>query len=198
MSRADEIFIANCRDILENGYSDAEHNVNEWNYNRGWVEDFQYSVNMIHGAKGAAFVMATISEGQRSDCIDMMMYYDTRPSIWCGMFDLYSYEKLKGYYPLAWYGQNYYELENYIPQKNSVKNLYSLCGTDNDGRITCIVTYYSENDKARSKRVKLDFGREAKFEAYLVDEENDEKKIKIPKSLEFDMKPNSFILLKEI
>ena len=180
------------------GYSDAEHNINEWNYNRGWVEDFQYSINMIHGIKGAAFVMATISEGQRTECVDMMMYYDTRPSIWCGMFDLYSYEKLKGYYPLAWYGQNYYDLENYIPQKNKVKNFYSLCGTDKDGKITCIITHYSENDNTRAKRIKLDFGREAKFEVYLVDEDHTASKIRLPKSLEIEMKRNSFILLKEI
>ena len=180
------------------GYSGAEHNINEWNYNRGWVEDFQYSINMIHGIKGAAFVMATISEGQKTDCVDMMMYYDTRPSIWCGMFDLYSYEKLKGYYPLAWYGQNFYDLEAYIPHKNKVKNFYSLCGTDKDGKITCIITHYSENDKTKAKTVKLDFGREAKFEAYLVDDTHTAEKIKIPKSLEIEMKCNSFILLKEI
>ena len=108
------------------------------------------------------------------------------------------YEKLKGYYPLAWYGQYYYDLENYVPQKNKVKNFYSLCGTDKDGKITCIVTHYSENDRTRAKKVKLDFGREAKFEAYLVDDTHTAEKIRIPKSLEFDMKCNSFILLKEI
>ena len=180
------------------GYSGVEHNINEWNYNRGWVEDFQYSINAIHGIKAAAFTMATISEGQRTECVDMMMYYDTRPSAFCGVFDYYSYEKLKSYYPLYWYGQYYYDLENYIPQKNSVKNFYSLCGTDKDGKITCIVTHYSENDNTKPKKIKLDFGRKARFEAFIVDADNDAKKIKIPANLEIEMPVHSFILLKEI
>lgn len=50
--------------------------------------------------------MACITKAQHSD-IDMLMYYDTRPSVFCGAFDFYTYEKLKGYYPLYWYGMMY-------------------------------------------------------------------------------------------
>ena len=180
------------------GYSDAEHNINEWNYNRGWVEDFQYSINAIHGIKGAAFVMATISEGQRTECVDMMMYYDTRPSAFCGAFDFYSYEKLKSYYPLAWYGQNFYSLESYIPCLDEKDDLYTLCGTDKNGKITCIVTHYSENDETAPKTVKLRFGREAKFEVYFVDENHNAELIDTTAKTEFTMKCHSFIMLKEI
>ena len=180
------------------GYGGVEHIPNEWNYNRGWVEDFQYSINAIHCIKGGAFTMACISEGQALDGLDMMMYYDTRPSAFCGAFDYYSYEKLKSYYPLAWYGQNYYELESYIPALNKEKDIYTLCGTDKNGKITCIVTHYSENDATRAKKVKLDFGRKAKFKAYLVDKTHNGEEIPVSDSLEFTMKLDSFILLKEI
>ena len=186
-------------ELLEKyGYSSAEHIINEWNYNRGWEDDFKYSILAIHGVKGAAFAMATISEGQRYECVDMMMYYDTRPSAFCGVFDYYSYDKLKSYYPLAWYGQNYYELESYIPALNLEKNLYTLCGIDKSGKITCIVTHYSENDETAPELVKLDFGRKGKFKAYLVDEEHDGEEIEVPENLEFNMKVHSFIMLKEI
>ena len=194
MDRAREVneFLYSC------GYGGVEHILGEFNYNRGWVEDFQYSINAIHGIKGGAFTMACICEGQALDGLDMMMYYDTRPSAFCGAFDYYSYEKLKSYYPLAWYGQNYYELESYIPALNKEKDIYTLCGTDKNGKITCIVTHYSENDATRAKKVKLDFGRKAKFKAYLVDKTHNGEEIPVSDSLEFTMKLDSFILLKEI
>jgi hypothetical protein len=180
------------------GYENAEHILNEWNYVRGWVEDFQYSINTIHALKGAAFAMATISEAQALDGLDMLMYYDTRPSPWCGAFDYYSYEKLKGYYPLAWYGQNYYDLESYIPALDSVKDIYTLCGTDKEGKITCIVTHYSDDDNVASKTVKLDFGRKAKFEVYLVDEKHNGERVKVTSNTKFKLPLHSFLLLKEI
>ena len=183
--------------LVESGYGEIESILDEWNYVRGWSEDFQYSINAIHGEKGASFIMGMICESQRGP-IDMLMYYDTRPSAFNGVFDFYSYKPLKGYYALAWYGQNFYDLENYIPQTKKEKDLYTLCGTDKDGKITCIVTHYSENDRTKPKKVKLDFGRPAKFEAWLVDKDNDAKKVRINKNLEFEMKVHSFILLKEI
>ena len=183
--------------LIESGYTETESILNEWNYVRDWSANFQYSINAIHSAKGASFIMGMICESQASS-IDMLMYYDTRRSAFNGIFDFYSYKPLKGYWALAWYGQNYYDLENYIPQTKKEKDLYTLCGTDKDGKITCIVTHYSENDRTKPKRVKLDFGRAAKFEAWLVDEDNDAKKIRVTKNLEFDMKVHSYILLKEI
>ena len=35
------------------------------------------------------------------------MYYNTRPSVFNGVFDFYTYEKLPGYYPPYWYGMFY-------------------------------------------------------------------------------------------
>ena len=128
----------------------------------------------------------------------MMMYYDTRPSAFCGAFDYYSYEKLKSYYPLAWYGQYFYDLKNYVPATDCDKDIYTLCGTDENGRITCIVTHYSENDETAPKRVKLDFGRKAKFEVYLVDEDHDGELIKVTSRTSFKMPVHSFILLREV
>ena len=115
--------------LEKHGYGDVETNLNEWNYVRGWTEDFKYSLLAIHGIKGAAFTMACISEAQRTDCIDMMMYYDTRISGFCGAFDYYTWEPLKGYYPLMWYGK-FYDMESYIPCLDTDKNLYTLCGID--------------------------------------------------------------------
>ncbi len=95
------------RELLDKyGYANAESIFNEWNYVRGWTDEFVYSIESIHGAKGAVFMMAVISEGQKHP-IDMMMYYDTHPGIFNGAFDYYTLRPLKGYYPLKWFGELY-------------------------------------------------------------------------------------------
>ncbi|MBO5229857.1 MAG: hypothetical protein J6B52_00395, partial [Clostridia bacterium] len=78
------------------GYENSESILNEWNYVKGWEEEFVYTLKAIHGIKGASFTLACMCTSQRSP-IDMLMYYDTRPSVFNGVFDFYTYEKLKGY-----------------------------------------------------------------------------------------------------
>lgn len=178
------------------GYGDAESILNEWNYVRGWTDDFKYSVNAIHGIKGATFTMSCICAAQNSP-IDMLMYYDTRPSGFNGAFDFYSYERLKGYYPLYWYGM-FYDMEKEIPAESSIDNVYSLCGVDKDGKVLAVVTYYSEDDKAPNKTVKVDFGKTGNYEIYLLDNDHDAELVKTTDSLEFTMQRHSALLIKEI
>lgn len=84
--------------LVKYGYGDAESILNEWNYVRGWTDKFVYSLETVHGIKGAAFTMACVSVAQASP-VDMLMYYDMRPAAFCGAFDFYTYRPLKGYYP---------------------------------------------------------------------------------------------------
>ena len=80
------------------GYPKAESILNEWNYVRGWNgERFIYSMRAIHNIKGAAFTAAGMISGQLAP-VDMLMYYDARPSGWNGIFAATSYEPLKTYY----------------------------------------------------------------------------------------------------
>lgn len=58
-----------------NGFQGAESILNEWNYVKNWTDRYIYTIKAIHGIKGAAFMMATISEAAYSS-IDMLMYYD--------------------------------------------------------------------------------------------------------------------------
>ena len=141
--------------------------------------------------------MSCISEAQKCDGIDMLMYYDTRPSAFCGAFDYYSYKPLKGYYPLMWYGK-FHDMEAEIRCENNPENIYTLCGTDKDGKVLCVVTNYSENDEAPAKDIKLDFGKEGKYEIYLVDSEKDGELVSVTDKLEFTLPIHSFILVKEI
>lgn len=182
--------------LIKCGYENAESHLNEWNYVKGWTEEFLYSVKAIHGMKGAAFMMACMSASQSAP-IDLLMYYDTRPSAFNGVFDFYTREPLKGYYPMLWYSE-FYRLENEIRAENAFDNIYSLCGLDSDGKITAVFTYYTDNDNAENKRIAIDFGREGKYEVYLLDEKNTNTLIGTAEELSFDMMPNSCILLKEV
>ena len=180
----------------KHGFGDIESILNEWNYIRGWTDDFKYSILSIHGIKGAAFAMACISEAQGAP-IDMLMYYDTRPSAFCGVFDYYSYDKLKGYYPLYFYGM-FYDMEYEVKAQNKIDNIYSLCGVDKDGKILAVITNYSEDDSLGSKDVELYFGRSGKFEIRLVDDEHDGEIIAITAKPGITLKNHSFALVREI
>ena len=177
------------------GFSEAENICNEWNYVKGWIDEFLYTIKSIHGIKGAAFKMACISAAQ-SSAIDMLMYYDTRPSCFNGVFDFYTYEPLKGYYPFYWYGM-FYDMEKEIQSENSIENIYSLCGVDKNGKVLSVITYYSDNDDAENKKISVNFGKESSYEIYLLDEENNGKLIKTTDKLEFDMRIHSAVLIKE-
>jgi len=182
--------------LIKYGYENTENHLNEWNYIRDWVENFVYSIKAIHGAKGAAFLMAGISISQSSP-IDMLMYYDTRPGVFNAAFDLYTYECLKGYYPLYWYGK-FYDLDAEVRAENEIEDIYSLCGIDKDGKILSAITYYTDNDNAENAQIKIDFGRKGNFEIFLVDEENTNTPLGITEDLSFDLKPNSIVFIKEV
>lgn len=183
--------------LVKYGYENAETILNEWNYVKGWTDEYKYSIKTIHGIKGAAFVMACISEVQKCDALDMLMYYDTRPSAFCGAFDFYTYEPIKGYYPLMWYGK-FYDMESEIRCEAEPENIYTLCGIDNNGKILCVVTNYSDDDNAETKEIKIDFGRKGKYEIYSLDSEHDGELVKTTDELSFTMPVHSCFMIKEI
>ena len=181
--------------LVKYGFENAESILNEWNYVKGWESEYVYSLKAIHGIKGAAFTMACMCAVQHSD-IDMLMYYDTRPSVFNGVFDFYTYEKLKGYYPLYWYGF-FYDCEKEIPAENQVENIYSLCGTDENGKATIILTYYSDNDTAPCKNISLELGKKGVYEIYKVDSKYNGELTEITENLSFEMVNFSVLLIKE-
>ena len=183
--------------LVKYGYGDVESLLNEWNYVKGWTDEFVYTIESIHGLKGAAFVMSCICEAQKSDHIDMLMYYDTRPSAFCGAFDFYTYRTLKGYYPLMWYGK-FYDMEYEVRCKNQPEGIYTLCGVDKDGKVLCIVVNYSDNDDSPSRELSLDFGKSGSFELYLVDDNHDGELIDTTEELAITLPRQSFMLIKEV
>ena len=90
----------------ENGFTKTESILNEWNYVRGWTDEWIHSLACMSGEfnqKGAASI-AAVMIGCQAAPLDMLMYYDAR--VGCGMngmFDPTSLLPLRGYYPfVAW------------------------------------------------------------------------------------------------
>ncbi len=101
---------SNCRkarELLDKyGFAKAEAILNEWNYVKGWTDDWVYSLEVESGRfnqKAAAFIMSTMIACQ-SEPLDMLMFYDARLSTSMNsLFDKTSFWPMKGYYPFyAW------------------------------------------------------------------------------------------------
>lgn len=182
--------------LVQYGYAKAESILNEWNYVKGWTDQYVYTIRCIQSMKGAAFVMACMSAAQHAP-IDMMMYYDTRPSCFCGAFDFYTYEPKKGYYPLYWYGK-FYDLKAEVQSENELKNIYSLCGLTKENKILAVITYYTDEDTAPEKEIQVDFGRAGNYNIYLLDETHDAALMVQAQNLNLALKANSCVLIEEI
>ena len=188
------------RELLDKyGYTDTESHLNEWNYIKGWTDLFKYSIKQMISLKGSSFILSCISEAQHAP-VDILMYYDTRPSAFNGVFDFYTYEKLKGYYPLYWYGM-FYDCVKEIPCDTKLDDIYTLCGVKEDGKILATVTHYTDKDfdsEVADKTVTLDFGRSGNFEIYLLDNEHDGELVNVTENLEITLPVHTSILIKEI
>lgn len=178
----------------ENGYANAESILDEWNYVRGWTEDYVYSIEAINSIKGAAFAAACMAAAQKAP-IDMLMYYDASPCYWNGLFSYYTLRPQKGYYPFLWFSK-IAELEE-VRSENEIDNIYTLCGKDSNGKVSAVVTYYTDDDLMPNKTVKLDFGKNSRYSIYALDDEKTNELVGETKSLIFDLKPSSCILIVE-
>ncbi len=186
------------RNMMEKyGYGQAESICNEWNYVENFSEKFSHSMDVARSLKGASFVLATMTVAQKSP-IDMLMYYDTRPSKMCGIFDTYHDTPLKGYYAMAWYGALYDAVAE-VRCENEPEGIYTLCGIKEDGKTIATVTYYQPEEGAEAKDIRLDFGKpNAQYEIYLTDDTHDGELITVTDKLEFRLALYSILLVKEV
>ena len=102
--------VANCRTARalmdKYGFNKAESILNEWNYVKGWTDDWVYSLEAESGRfnqKAAAFIASTMIECQ-SLPLDILMFYDARfNTSMNSLFNLTTLWPMKGYYPFyAW------------------------------------------------------------------------------------------------
>jgi len=156
------------------GFDGVETILNEWNYVKGWVgDDWKYTLSCERGLKGSSFIASAMALCQYSP-LDMLMYYDARPSGMNGLFKMDSpWICLKGYYPFCMFNE-LYRMGNAVEVKNA-DNVYSVAAkSDSDAAV--MLSYYDEDGKESQMDVSLSFsGLEGNYKAelYLLDENND-------------------------
>lgn len=175
------------------GYTDAESILDEWNYVEDWGDGFCESIKTIIGPKGAACTLATMCEAQNGN-LDMLMYYDARPTVYNGMFDFYTLERLPGYYPFYSFA-SLYEKKNQVYAASDDAMIYTVAAKDGD-EMSAVVCYYTNERNTENKTVSIDFKNVSDKKLYyiLVDENHKFTQIH-PEGNTIEMIPNSFVFI---
>jgi hypothetical protein len=183
----------------DNGYKGVPTYLDEWNYIRDWWKGLVYSLRAMQGMKGAAFTAAAMCAAQTAP-IDVLMYYDARPSEWNGVFDRNSYRPIKGYWCfLAWAKLRQFGKAAQV--KVIGKNLYAVVAKGEEGKLRALVVSYFDDDNnchAREITVKLSQGQFLSSRINTTD--NDFSFSETPSFIEngalrFSMEPNSFVYI---
>lgn len=177
------------------GYTETESICNEWNYiERFSGEEFRHSISVIIGMKGAAFTASVMTKSQNAP-VDMLMYYDARPCIFNGLFDVYTLLPLKGYYPFYMWNE-LYRLGRQTEASSDDPDVDVVCASDGDA-VCALVTYYSMDETADAKEVTVT--GEGTYEVYTLDADHTNEKtavVTLPTVLA--MNANSVVMLKKV
>ena len=177
------------------GYTHTESILNEWNYIRSW-DEFIYSMQHILSIKGAAFTAACMCGGQNNTAIDMLMYYDARPSRYNGLFDFYTYAPLKGYYPFKMFNV-LYQLGNACRCTAEDACIYAAAAKDEHGSAVMISYFTDDDDCHAEKRIQLNLLSGAQeYDVMLLDAAHNAEALQcVAASGEIVLQPNTVCLL---
>lgn len=139
-NRCDEI-----RKLLDShGYPDAESILNEYNFVIDWSPRFVESIEAIISMPGAAFTASAFLACQKKP-LDMLMYYDARPSVFNGMWDIYTSRPLKGYYPFVMFSE-LYGLGTEAESLSDNDDIKVVAAKDSDGSQAFMISYFHYGD----------------------------------------------------
>lgn len=174
------------------GYTETESILNEWNYVENWNTKFIHSIEQIIGIRGAAFTTACMCEGQNGN-IDMMMYYDARPSAFNGLFEYYTFRPLKGYYPFVMFNELYI-LGTQVKAESDDRDIHVVSAKNGETSAT-MICYYSPDENAAEKNVTIDAN--GTYSLYTLDDANDyTKTAEITCPATITMKPDTVVMIK--
>ncbi len=170
ISRAEKV-----RALLDQyGFEKSESILNEWNYVRAWdAESIRYSHSVKQKSKGASFTLAAMCASQKSS-VDMLMYYDARPTVWNGLFDLWQIEHstTTGYYPFPMFNA-LYRMGNEVAS-TSEGDVYTCAARDGD-RAGVVFARYNDDDATEATTVSValtGLGERTEAEIYLLDDDH--------------------------
>ena len=132
--------------------------------------------------------------------VDMIMYYDARPTVWNGLFSLYVHsETLKTYESVCQFS----ELYKLVGQVECIAEDESLGAVAaSDGRCGALmISYYTDDDSEKTVKtvdISLSGLDVKKLSVSYVDKTHSgrAKRIETADRLTLDLKPNSFALIK--
>jgi hypothetical protein len=130
-------------------------------------EALERSKQIQRAMKGAAFSAACMIATQNSP-LDMLMYYDARPSTWNGMFDMQTYQPFKTYYAfLAW--AELAELKKSVWTK-TCEDVY-VAATSDGAQAAVLLAHYNDEERAEKEIcLRLDGCNAETAELYLLDD----------------------------
>lgn len=172
--------VRNHRALLNEFGLKTESILDEWNYVRGWSgEEWSYTIDTETKIKGAAFIAAVMSACQYEP-VDMLMYYDARPCGMNGLFSMYNYSVLKGYYPIKTWGEMAV-LGNACEVSNGIPGIYAAAAVDGNGKSITMISYYNDNDKASPLTFPVEAAgtNQEMFTEYLLDGEHHAEEVGI-------------------
>ncbi len=194
------------------GFTKTENHLNEWNYVKGWGDEWVYSLECESGRfaqKGAASIAAVMIACQDSP-LDMLMFYDAR--LGTGMNNLFNavtYRPMKGYYPfLAW--RRLAELGTQVRagvETKDVKSqqLFACAARNAAGKKALFIARYSDDNnivETRKVTIRLPEGVKADWSAarcYVTDAESTHTGTPLYFNKDgtawLKMQPNSFALV---
>ena len=149
-TRTPRILAKTCADydrlIAESGYdrTKVESICNEWNYARNWQGGFVQNLRLMQGLHGAAFAAGCLCAGQDAP-VDMLMYYDARPSGFNGLWDA-QLEPRKGYWAFyAWSKLVRLGTQVAVTTEGLGDRIYAVAATDaKGGKVGVLVVRYME------------------------------------------------------
>jgi hypothetical protein len=191
------------RELLDKyGFTETESILNEWNYVLGWQgDDLKYSHIVKRTEKGASFTLGTMCACQNVGDLDMLMYYDARPTTWNGLFEMtYIPGKCttKGYYPFPMFNTLYRLGYSVLPTEIGT-GFYATAAKDEKGKNGAIVfTHFNDDDSAPAEELTLEIkgfaeGNGVKLDLYVLDKDHD---LELAESITYYGK--KFILTKAI
>ena len=182
------------------GFTETESILNEWNCVGNWMEGYQHYVSVMNSIKGAAFTASALLAGQNSS-IDMLMYYDARyPSVFCGLFDFYTFNPTEVYYAL--YGwDKLTKLGTQIEATVDEKDMRVVAATDGKSKTCIYISRYNDDCNVYGKKeVKINV-KNVKFEemtAHLTDSCHLFTEVPVTTEdgvISINLEPDSFIII---
>ena len=156
------------------GYKNTESIIEEFNYVHNWGEEWDETIRRINGIHGAAYAASVMCVSQYAP-LDMLMYYDARPTTMNGLFNLYGYKKQKTYYVFYNFAK-LYELSGCVECTRD-DGVYAVAAKDGDGKFGIMISVYKDAPSLETKDLVVEIcDTDVKNVRVLrIDEENDHK-----------------------